>query len=119
MLRAMARDLTGTLARWQAEYGDVVHLRIWPEHEVMITRPQLIREVLIQHHDSLIRWERGIEVFAQAHGASAFTSEGDTWARKRQALQPSFSGRAVADLVPAIVAATDRALAHGPATHPA
>lgn len=119
LLRAMARDLTGTLARWQAEYGDVVHLRIWPEHEVMITRPQLIREVLIQHHDSLIRWERGIEVFAQAHGASAFTSEGDTWARKRQALQPSFSGRAVANLVPAIVAATDRALARWPATHPA
>jgi cytochrome P450 len=115
----MSRDLLGTLARWQADYGDVVHLRIWPEHELLITDPQRVREVLVRHHDSLIRWERGVDVFAQAHGHSVFTSEGADWARKRQALQPSFSGRAVAEFAPAIVAATDRALARWPATHPA
>ena len=27
------------LARWRAEYGDVVHLRVWPLHQVVISDP--------------------------------------------------------------------------------
>lgn len=109
LLRRMSRDLPGSLAEWQKTYGDLVHLRIWPEHQIVITDPQLARELLVSHHEALIRWERGIEVFSQLHGHSVLTAEGKTWQSKRHILQPDFSPKSVQSLVPAITAAAAKA----------
>jgi len=115
LLRQMSRDLLGTLADWQQTYGDVVHLRIRPEHTVVVTDPHLVRELLVTHHDALVRWERGTRVFAQLHGHSVLTVEGDAWRHKRHALQPSFNPKAVGAFVPGIVRATGLALVDWPA----
>lgn len=115
LLRRMSQDLPGALADWKAQYGDLIHLRIWPEHQVIVTDPQLVRELLVSHHDNLIRWERGMQVFAQAQGQSVFTSEGETWQRKRQALQPSFTGKAVTSFVSAIAETAVESLDRWPA----
>ena len=104
LLRQMARDLPATLARWQAEYGDVVHLRIWPEHQVVVADPDLARSLLIRHHDSLTRWEHGLRVFARIHGGSVLVAEGADWQRQRRALQPLFSPQAVAGFQGALAA---------------
>ena len=114
LLRRMSRDLFGELSAWQAQFGDVVHLRIWPEHQIVVTDPQLARELLVSHHDALIRWERGMRVFAQLHGHSVFIAEGEAWKAKRHALQPAFSGKAVEAFVPTIAAATAAALERWP-----
>ncbi|MFP4595813.1 cytochrome P450 [uncultured Ralstonia sp.] len=114
LLAKMSRDLLGTLAAWQREFGDVVHLRFWPEHEIVVADPQLARELLVTHHDALIRWERGIRVFAQLHGHSVLIAEGEAWRGKRHAMQPSFSPKAVQAFVPTIGAATGKALAQWP-----
>ncbi|HBY36536.1 MAG TPA: cytochrome P450, partial [Delftia acidovorans] len=76
LLRRMSRDLLGTLAQWRGEHGDAIHLRIWPEHQVVVTDPELVRELLVGQHDALVRWEHGISVFAQLHGHSVLVSEG-------------------------------------------
>ena len=110
----MSRDLFGNLSAWQAQFGDVVHLRIWPEHQIVVTDPQLARELLVTHHDALVRWERGMRVFAQLHGHSVFIAEGQAWQDKRHALQPAFSGKAVQAFVPTIAAATAAALERWP-----
>jgi cytochrome P450 len=115
LLTAMSRDLLGSLAGWQREFGDVVHLRIWPEHEVMLTDPQLARELLLTHHESLVRWERGARVFGKLQGNGVLVAEGEAWRRKRHALQPAFSAASVHAFVPAIAAAADQALARWPA----
>ncbi|WP_079436403.1 cytochrome P450 [Zoogloea sp. LCSB751] len=115
LLRRMSRDLLGNLSAWQAQFGDVMHLRIWPEHQIVVTDPQLTRELLVTHHDALIRWERGMRVFAQLHGHSVFIAEGQAWQDKRHALQPAFSGKAVEAFVPTIAAATAAALERWPA----
>jgi len=112
----MSRDLLGTLAAWQREFGDVVHLRFWPEHEIVVADPTLARELLVTHHDALVRWERGMHVFAQLHGHSVLIAEGEAWRGKRHTLQPSFSPKAVQAFVPTIAAATENALAQWP-TH--
>ncbi|MHA6850083.1 cytochrome P450 [Ralstonia pseudosolanacearum] len=114
LLARMSRDLLGALAAWQREFGDVVHLRFWPEHEIVVTDPALARELLVSHHDALVRWERGIRVFAQVHGHSVLIAEGEAWRGKRHALQPSFSPKAVQAFVPTIAAATSRALLQWP-----
>ncbi|MCA8202055.1 cytochrome P450 [Burkholderia sp. AU33545] len=115
LLRAMSRDLTGALAGWQRTHGDVVHLRMWPEHAVVVTDPALVRELLVKHHDALVRWERGIRVFSQVHGHSVLVAEGDAWRDKRHALQPNFMPKPVQAFVPSIAATAGHALAQWPA----
>lgn len=109
LLRRMSRDLLGTLDEWRRHHGDLVHVRIWPEHQIIVTEPQLVRELLVNNHDALIRWERGIQVFSQLHGNSVLTAEGPLWQSRRHALQPSFSPKGVQPLVPVIAAAAAKA----------
>lgn len=116
-LRAMSRDLLGAVQRWQQVHGDMVHLRIWPEHEVVVMDPALARELLVHHHDALQRWERGLQVFAQVHGRSVLVAEGEPWQRQRHALQPAFSPKAVQAFVPTIAEAAADALRAWPARH--
>ncbi len=118
LLRAMSSDLPGTLTEWRKAYGDIVYLRIWPEHAVIVADPHLTRELLVGHHDALLRWERGIRVFSQVHGHSVLTAEGDTWRSRRQALLPSFSPKAVQRFSPMIVKAATHAFEQWPGDHP-
>ncbi|WP_448203506.1 cytochrome P450 [Azospirillum sp. sgz302134] len=111
LLARMSRDLLGTLAAWQREFGDVVHLRVWPEHQVIVADPGLARALLVGQHDALIRWERGMRVFARIQGRSLFVAEGEAWRTKRHAMQPSFQPKAVEAFVPTIAAAAGQALA--------
>ena len=111
LLRSMSRDLLGSLDAWRRRHGDVVHLRIWPEHQVVLTDPALVRELLVTQHEQLLRWERGINVMSQLHGRSVLTAEGTLWRARRQALQPSFTPKAVQSFVPVIGAAAERAFA--------
>lgn len=115
LLRQMSRDLPGTLARWVREYGDLVHLKIWPEHEVIVTDPTLIRQLLVDHHDDLVRWRRAMQVFGAAHGHSVLVVEGEPWRSKRRALQPAFAPQPVQAFVPTIADACAAALARWPA----
>lgn len=110
LLRSMARDMLGSLDRWRTQYGKLVHLRIWPEHQIVVTDPQLVRELLLTHHDALIRWERGVAVFSQVHGHSVLTAEGEAWRTKRHTLQPRFTPKEVAAYVPQISEASSAAL---------
>jgi cytochrome P450 len=106
----MSRDLLGALDGWRRAHGDIVHLRIRPEHQVVLTAPHLVRELLVAQHEGLVRWERGIQVMSQLHGHSVLTAEGQSWRAKRQALQPSFTPKAVQSFVPDIAAASGKAL---------
>lgn len=119
LLRRMSRDLLGTAAQWAAQYGKLVHLRIWPEHQIIVSDPELARELLVKHHDSLIRWERGIQVFSQLQGHSVLIAEGAAWKHKRQALHPNFTPKSVQALVPTLTAAVHDTLNAWPVSHSA
>lgn len=114
LLAEMARDMLAALARWQRDYGDVIHLRIWPEHQIVVTDPTLVRELLVNHHDDLVRWRRATRVFEAAHGRSVLVVEGQAWKDKRRALQPAFAPQPVQTLVPTIADAAARRLARWP-----
>ncbi|MGG1945487.1 cytochrome P450 [Trinickia sp. NRRL B-1857] len=115
LLNQMSRDMLGTLSEWKRRFGDVVHLRILPSHAVVVTDPELMRDLLVTHHDALVRWERARNVFAQVHGNSVLVAEGETWRTKRHAMQPSFSPKAVQVFLPTIADTVAQTLAHWPA----
>ncbi len=94
-LREMARDYLATLAR-QQPYGDVVRQRILRERIVDVFDPELLRRLMLEHADALIRWERGPEVFSQTLGQSVLVTEGPVWHRQRRLLMPAFAHKRMA-----------------------
>ncbi|MDG0831794.1 cytochrome P450 [Pelomonas saccharophila] len=91
----MRRDYLAVIARQQA-LGDLAGQRILAERGVDVFDPELLREVMVEHADALIRWERGPEVFAGLMGQSVLVTEGATWQRQRRMLMPAFAPRRVA-----------------------
>ena len=102
-LRDLRRDYLGSVRRWHAQYGDVVRQRFLHLVDYSFLHPEHIREILVASHERLIRWERGTEVFASAHGHSVLVAEGAAWKRQRQMLQPAFSPKRVEGFVPRMV----------------
>ena len=108
-LAAMRRDYLGAIAV-QQRFGDLVRQQIGRERSVDVFDPELVRKVMVDHADSLIRWERGPEVFSEALGQSVLVTEGAVWQRQRRMLMQAFTPRRVAGYVQQMVAATVQGL---------
>ena len=84
----MRADYLGFTSNLQRQHGDVSFMRIGFESAVDLFDPALVRSVLVDQAEHLVRWERGIEVFEQLFGQSVLVTEGPTWQRQRRMLQP-------------------------------
>ncbi|MBP6861712.1 MAG: cytochrome P450 [Neisseriaceae bacterium] len=118
LFRHMSKNMLKTLSEWQHQFGPIFHIRVWPEHIVVVCEPALARELLVTHHNKLIRWERGIRVFSQIHGNSVLIAEGDKWAQKRRSLQPFFKPKSIHNANKVIIDATQSALNKWPTADP-
>lgn len=116
--RRMSKNMLATLSDWQQQFGNIFHIRVWPEHIVVVCDPALARELLVTHHSKLTRWERGIHVFKQLHGNSVLIAEGEQWAQKRRALQPYFSPKSLCNTHKSIIAVAQNALSTWPTSDP-
>jgi cytochrome P450 len=96
LLGEMQRDYLGFVTGLQREHGDITCMRLWNESAWDVMSPDLVREALVTHADKLIRWERGIEVFAQLFGQSVLVTEGPVWQRQRRMLMAAFTPKRVA-----------------------
>ncbi|RZI98388.1 MAG: cytochrome P450, partial [Haliea sp.] len=96
LLRAMRRDYLGFTGALQREHGDITYMRLGNEHAYDLFTPEMVRAVLVDNADALVRWERGIEVFEQLFGRSVLVTEGAVWQRQRRMLQPAFTPKRVA-----------------------
>lgn len=94
-LAAMRRDYLGVIAT-QQRFGDLVRQQIVNERAVDVFDPELLRQVMVDHADALIRWERGPEVFSDGLGQSVLVTEGAVWQRQRRMLMQAFTPRRVA-----------------------
>jgi cytochrome P450 len=103
-------DYLGHVERLKTQFGDVVMSQVVHEKIVDIHHPELIRELLVDNADALIRWERGIEVFTKLHGKSVLITEGETWKRQRRMLQPGFGIKRMEGYSALMVNTTEKAL---------
>jgi cytochrome P450 len=110
LLRAMRADYFGFTSALHREHGDITFMRLFNERAYDLFTPELVREALVDHADSVIRWERGIEVFAQVFGQSVLVTEGAVWQRQRRMLQAAFTPRKVAGYADLMVGAATQAL---------
>jgi cytochrome P450 len=91
LLSQSKADYLGHVEELKQRFGDVVMSQIVHEKIFDIHHPDMIRQLLVDNADALIRWERGIEVFSKIHGQSVLVTEGEKWKRQRRMLQPGFS----------------------------
>lgn len=96
LLIQMKRDYLGFTGALHRDYGDISYMHIAYEHAYDLFSPELVRAVLVDNADGLIRWERGIEIFEQVFGRSVLVTEGDVWKRQRRMLMPAFSPKNIA-----------------------
>ena len=111
----MARDFLGFMAEQQRIYGDVVLLKVPRFRNIMLFHPDHVRDALVHSHESLIRWERGTEVFAEAQGQSVIVVEGEAWKQRRKLMQPGFAPKRVEAFAPLMTSACEDALQAWPA----
>lgn len=95
VLMAMRRDYLAVISA-QRPLGDLAAQRILGERGVDVFDPELVRAIMVDHADALIRWARGPEVFAELMGQSVLVTEGSTWQRQRRMLMPAFTPKRVA-----------------------
>jgi cytochrome P450 len=97
-----ARWITGHLSEFRAdrlhfytriarEYGDIVPFRILGYRILLISRPDLIEEVLVTKSKHFVK-HFGARLCKPLLGNGLVTSEGDFWRRQRKLSAPAFQG---------------------------
>ena len=112
-LSAMRRDYLAVLAR-QRTLGDLVAQRLLTERAVDVFHPDLVRALMVEQAEAMVRWERGPEVFSDLMGQSVLVTEGATWQRQRRMLMQAFTPRRVAGYAALMTAAAVDGLARVP-----
>jgi cytochrome P450 len=105
------------IASWgpRAYEEDIVRGRFLGHSSFILNTPDAIRHVLVDNYENYTRTPAGIRVLRPVLGEGLLISEGRAWKYQRRTLAPAFTPRAVASLVPHMLAATDQTIAklHG------
>ena len=88
-LIAPGRDPLRFFSGLAATYGDLVHFRMMGEHAFLVSRPEIIRDVLTTSSRNFTK-SRGLDRARILLGDGLLTSEGATHLRSRRLLQPAF-----------------------------
>lgn len=101
------------IASWgrRAYEDDVVRARFFGRSTFILNTPAAIRHVLIDNYENYTRTPAAFRVLRPILGEGLLLAEGRAWKNQRRTLAPAFAPRAIAMLVPHMLAATDEAIA--------
>jgi cytochrome P450 len=108
-LRAIRRDPIALLER-AASFGDVSHVRLPRVSLYLLNRPDLARDVLVDHHRD-VRKGPTMDAARRVLGESLLTSEGEHHMRQRRLIQPMFHHERVEAYGASMVELAERAAA--------
>src|SRR5882757_9389928 len=109
-IMAMRENPIGTWAQ-RAYEEDVIRGRFLGRSSFILNTPDSIRHVLVDNYENYTRTPAGFRVLRPVLGEGLLIAEGRAWKHQRRTLAPAFTPRAVATLVPHMVAATDETIA--------
>ena len=90
---------------------DIVQGRFVGRSSFILNAPDAIRHVLVDNYENYTRTPAGLRVLRPMLGQGLLIAEGRAWKHQRRTLAPAFTPRAVAALVPHMIAATDETVA--------
>src|SRR6202022_1172506 len=110
--RVMAMRNSAISAWGQRAYEeDIVQGRFFGRSSFILNRPEAIRHVLVDNYENYVRTPAAIRVLRPVLGEGLLIAEGRPWNPQRRSLAPAFTPRAVATLVPHMIAVTDETIA--------
>ena len=95
----------------RAYEDDIVRGRFFGRSSFILNTADAIRHVLVDNYENYTRTPAGIRVLRPMLGEGLLIAEGRAWKHQRRTLAPAFTPRAVASLVPHMVAVTDETIA--------
>jgi unspecific monooxygenase len=109
-MAAMRKSAIGTWGQ-RAYEQDVIQGRFLGRSSFILNTPDAIRHVLVDNWENYTRTPVGLRVLRPMLGQGLLIAEGRAWKHQRRTLAPAFTPRAVAPLVPHMIAATDETIA--------
>ena len=112
-LGRMAAMRQSAIATWgpRAYQDDVIQGRFFGRSSFILNTPDAIRHVLVDNYENYTRTPPSIRVLRPMLGEGLLISEGRAWKHQRRTLAPAFTPRAVAPLVPHMIAVVDETIA--------
>ena len=112
-LERMAAMRESTIGTWgqRAYEEDIIQGRFLGRTSFILNTPDAIRHVLVDNYENYTRTPAGIRVLRPVLGEGLLIAEGRAWKHQRRTLAPAFTPRAVAPLVPHMIAVTDETIA--------
>jgi len=92
------------------EYGDIVHFRMWIRHVYLVSSPEGVKHVLVDHASKYSKGSGIKKMSALLLGDGLLTSEGDHWKLQRRLAQPAFHRERLAKLADVMTSATGHLL---------
>ncbi|MDQ3755934.1 MAG: cytochrome P450 [Acidobacteriota bacterium] len=87
---AFRRDPLRLLMRVARDYGDLAHFQIGSQRVFLLNHPDLIRDVLVTHHENFTKGPSLQRAKKSLLGEGLLTSEGERHQRQRRLIQPAF-----------------------------
>jgi cytochrome P450 len=109
-MAAMRKSAIGSWGQ-RAYEEDIIQGRFFGRGSFILNTPDAIRHVLVDNYENYTRTPAGIRVLRPMLGEGLLIAEGRAWKHQRRTLAPAFTPRAVAPLVPHMIAAIDEAIA--------
>jgi cytochrome P450 len=112
-LKRMSVMRESMIATWgqRAYEEDIIQGRFLGRSSFIINAPDAIRHVLVDNYENYTRTPAGMRVLRPVLGEGLLIAEGRVWKHQRRTLAPAFTPRAVAPMIPHMVAATDETIA--------
>jgi cytochrome P450 len=112
-LGRMAAMRVSPISTWgqRAYEEDIIRGRFFRRSSFILNTPDTIRHVLVDNYENYTRTPAGLRVLRPMLGEGLLIAEGRAWKYQRRTLAPAFTPRAVASLVPHMVAVTDETIA--------
>src|ERR1700720_2850659 len=109
----MAAMRVSAIASWgqRAYEEDIIQGRFFWRSSFILNTPDAIRHVLVDNYENYTRTPAAIRVLRPVLGEGLLIAEGRAWKYQRRTLAPAFTPRAVAPLVPHMIAVTDETIA--------
>ena len=109
-LLAMRRDGLGTLTQLAQRHGDIAVTTIGRRQIVLLSHPDLVREVLVTQQRCFVKGE-ALQRARSLLGRGLLTNEGELHLRQRRLIQPAFHRERIASYATAITRLSEHACA--------